>query len=57
MISLVERGADEVVHSGIDDLEGFGRALFLVKDLGEKDAGVSGGRSPRAIKKYVRAMS
>ena len=41
VMSFVEGGADEVVHSGVDDFEGFGAAFLFVEALGEQNAGVA----------------
>ena len=41
VVALVEGGADQVVHAGIDDLEGLGGALLLVEAGREQDAGVA----------------
>ena len=41
MPAFVESRADEVVHAGIDDLEGLGGAALLVEHLGEHESGVS----------------
>ena len=41
VMTFVKGRTDEVVHSGIDDFEGFGGALFLVEAAGEKDTGVA----------------
>ncbi len=40
MVGVVERGADEVVHAGVGDDEGFGAVLFDVEDAGEERAGL-----------------
>ena len=39
--AFVEGGADEVVHAGIDDGEGFGGGLLHILDGGEEGAGVA----------------
>ena len=41
MVTLVERGTDEIIHAGIDDLEGFGGAALFVEAFGEEHAGVA----------------
>jgi len=40
-VSLVERGADEVVHGGVGDDEGFAAIFFDVEDGGEQGSGLS----------------
>src|SRR5689334_21102862 len=40
-MGLVESGADQVVHAGIDDHEGLGGALLHVDDLADEDAGIA----------------
>ena len=46
MVALVERGADEVVHAGIHDLEGLGAAFFLIQAAGEQHAGIADDVAP-----------
>lgn len=41
VVGLVERGADELVHAGVDDDELLGAAVLDVLDAGEEDAGVA----------------
>ena len=40
VVSLVEGRADEIIHSGVDNLEGLGVALLLIEAGGEKDTGI-----------------
>ncbi len=40
VVGLVERGADEVVHAGVGDDEGFGAVLFDDEDAGEEGSGL-----------------
>lgn len=41
VVGLVERGADELVHAGVDDDELLGAAVLDVLNAGEEDAGVA----------------
>jgi len=38
VVALVKRRADQVVHAGVDDLEGLGGTLFLVESLSDLPA-------------------
>ena len=40
VVGVVERGADEVVHGGVGDDEGFGAVLLDVEDAGEEGSGL-----------------
>ena len=41
VVGVVERGADEIVHSSVSNDEGFGAVLFDDEDAGEECAGLS----------------
>ena len=41
VVAFVKRGPDQVVHAGVDDLEGLGGALLFVEAAGQQHAGVA----------------
>ena len=53
-MGVVERRADEVVHAGVEDDEGLGRALLDVFDPGDEDAGIAD-EDPAGLEQDARA--